>query len=452
MAKTLPLALAPGYDSGLRVLAAVWIALSCSGCSSGGSSYYASCQQKVVRTWESLYFCDEEAPELASSQWCSEVKQVSKQKHLEQFCDTCNVSESTPDCERLPSVTGTWINGTTLEAGALRSTCSDQLPAAGKIYTCMFTGDPKGCYAEIGCDSDDNCDAKQFFQTTVHKCIQKWSYWHENAKVCLCEGRPYVIGGEQLQAQLEQSTCDGWDTAGVDLGSTTTAGLSQRIRDAKMTKEEQSMLHDFGTLGLEHELKKLVPLAREELQGLSPEARAHWRSAGFAEHAAVGSFAKLCLELLVAGAPPRLVRLAIRAQEEELMHAHIALSMASTEKAKLNRLDFPEHDLKLRKDLHALRSAAVSEGLRGEGHSALRLFDRAKRVATSSSEGARPHLARLTFAMALDEARHAELAEETLAWLEEETGIAAPKVEIHNGEVVMLQADESHDSRHRSSM
>jgi len=232
-----------------------------------------------------------------------------------------------------------------------------------------------------------------------------------------------MVEGEGLQAEVQPSTCSGWRFEGLGLGTASRPGAGVSLAQQLEAASFGSQVAGQGTLALEPRLAELLPLAQEELRSLPAEERASWHAAGLAEHAAVGAFAKLCLEMLVAGAPPRLVRLATKAQEEEVLHAQIALALGGTGES---RLDFPAHTLEIRKDLAAMRAAAIDEGVKGEGHSALKLFERAKAEGETA-------LGQLALAMAQDEARHAELAEETLAWIEEETGVAAPKIHVQDG-------------------
>mmetsp|Transcript_14395 Transcript_14395/g.25320 ORF Transcript_14395/g.25320 Transcript_14395/m.25320 type:complete len:418 (-) Transcript_14395:169-1422(-) len=385
----------------------------CSGC---GRSYYnyGNCEVETVEEWESMYICDVDTPHFSSTKSCSNFD--AGDKGLLTACEVCD-AEADRNCTNLPIGYGQ----AEITPGYVSSTCSRELPNGTTIYSCNFLGSNSGCYDTGGCSylDGDVCNYSQFLEPEVYGCSQKWAKVILRKEICLCEGRPYIVQGQSLSAKPEHSTC-GWGT-GAEIGFAAKAGLAKRLQAAAGSRSS------VGSLSLESELADLLTLARAELDALPAGERQKWHAAGLAEHAAVGSFAKLCLELLVAGAPPRLLRLAIKAQEEELMHAHIALSLAED---GLRRLDFPEHSLKLSKDFNALRAAAVTEGLQGEGKSALRLFARAKQ-----SERSSPHLARLSLAMAMDEARHAELAEETLEWIEKETGLVAPRVEILNGDI-----------------
>ncbi|CAK0830106.1 unnamed protein product [Prorocentrum cordatum] len=186
----------------------------------------------------------------------------------------------------------------------------------------------------------------------------------------------------------------------------------------------------------EEELERLVRRAVQELSAgaAAHEERLGWHAAGLSEHASVGSFARLALELMVAGAPPRLARLAARAQDEEVLHAHVSLALGGAGGGG-ERLEFPEHDLQLRRDLAALGDAAVSEGLQGEGRAALKLFGQA----SAALAGGRPALGRLCWAMGRDEAGHAELAAETLEWLRRAAGATPPAVEVAGGGVRVVE-------------
>lgn len=323
-------------------------------------------------------------------------------------------------------------------------------------------------------------------------------------------GRPLTLNGETLLAEPKvllvsegpdsNPQSDGWGFPSSDLGLMSLSALPGR---AKILPEElqQEALRSFGldanpfpetsgTLAMEPQLPRLLAAAQAGLANADPEEREHWRAAGLAEHASVGSFAKLCLELLVMGAPPRLLRHAIKAQEEELVHAHVSLgllrglnenvqsslfpgSLRGTDltdaagASAIERLDLPEHNLEVRRDPTALWTAAIEEGLLGEGRAALRLFkhslltlhsegkdkvEESSDVDSASTAAAAPPtrqsstdrhaVAQLTWAIAQDEARHAALAMEIVEWLQE-TGRSAqrplPNVQVGAGTVVVQQ-------------
>ena len=107
----------------------------------------------------------------------------------------------------------------------------------------------------------------------------------------------------------------------------------------------EALLALQGTAAVpEERLSGLIRSAKQELSAAEPAELERWRGAGLNEHASVGTFAKLSMELLVAGAPPGLARLAARAQEQEVLHAHISLALGG-EREGGELLEFPEHKL-----------------------------------------------------------------------------------------------------------
>lgn len=196
-----------------------------------------------------------------------------------------------------------------------------------------------------------------------------------------------------------------------------------------------------GTLSLETQLQTLLSDAQFELASMPAAERETWQSSALKEHAAISTFAKLTLELLVAGAPSHLVRHAIRAQEEELLHAQISFTLGFTQKAEdsAGNLRFPEHSLDVLHDPTAMREAAVREGIMGEGHATLDLFASAFGVLKDVSPRVQPALGKVIWAIARDEARHAALAAQTVEWLGEQIGQAPPKVIFQSGALQMFE-------------
>jgi hypothetical protein len=60
----------------------------------------------------------------------------------------------------------------------------------------------------------------------------------------------------------------------------------------------------------------------------SAEPAALWREAALSEHASIAAFARFVVHLLALGAPPMLLREAIRAMDDELIHAQLCFGMA----------------------------------------------------------------------------------------------------------------------------
>lgn len=303
---------------------------------------------------------------------------------------------------------------------------------------------------------------------------KSYRYWGARWRDCQPQpvpGRPLSLNGVTLLATTNvvpasetAAKADGWGFATSDLGHSLLSQARGRAKDmpAELLKEalrgagltENPFPETTGTLAMESRLPEVLMAAQAELANADPKEREHWRIAGLAEHASVGSFAKLCLELLVAGAPPRLLRHAIKAQEEELVHAHLSLGLLRGTKGNLRAssaegesgiesLDLPEHNIEVKRDLAALRSAAIEEGLMGEGRAALQLFQRS--LEALHGDGKEPSagqraLAELAWAIGHDEAHHAALAMEIVEWLHEATkGPPLPKVDVSAGTVLVQE-------------
>ncbi|CAK0827353.1 unnamed protein product, partial [Prorocentrum cordatum] len=203
-------------------------------------------------------------------------------------------------------------------------------------------------------------------------------------------GRPYLVQGVSFLASSRPdegaTAAGGWGAPEGRLGGVPGgSGLAARLlaegrRRAQQVHGEQdveALLALQGTTAVPEEtLSGLIRSAKQELSAAEPAELERWRGAGLNEHASVGTFAKLGMELMVAGAPPSLSRLAARAQEEEVLHAHISLALGGAREGG-ELLEFPEHTLELTRDKGALHRAAIAEGLRGEGRAALELFDQA---------------------------------------------------------------------------
>ncbi len=136
-----------------------------------------------------------------------------------------------------------------------------------------------------------------------------------------------------------------------------------------------------------------------------------WREDGRGEHASVVSFARVSAQLFMAGAPPSLLEDAHRAALDEVDHARRCFSLA-TRYDGCARGPGPRATAALdglTGDLAVLAIEALREGCLGEGVGA--------ELARRCREAARDELAIEALAViADDEARHAALAWEILAW------------------------------------
>ena len=150
-------------------------------------------------------------------------------------------------------------------------------------------------------------------------------------------------------------------------------------------------------------------------EGLSAGERAAlaeaWAADALREHASVASFSRFSLDLLAVGAPAHLVTLAHRAALDEIRHAELCFALAAGYAGEaLGPGPFPlEADVRVAGSLAALAASAVKEGCVGETVAAVMA---AEQLARAKDPAVRAALARI----AVDEARHAELAWRAVAW------------------------------------
>lgn len=158
----------------------------------------------------------------------------------------------------------------------------------------------------------------------------------------------------------------------------------------------------------------------QDVEGLLAEA---WADDGLFEHASVAAFARLTLQLMALGAPSSLIEASQRASLDELEHAAFCFSRAAhhaaSHHAASHHADGPGEPprpgpLDVRGALddvswESLLRANVLEGCIGETLAAVRVGEQA-RLATD------PALQAALRKVAEDEARHADLAWQILAW------------------------------------
>jgi hypothetical protein len=140
------------------------------------------------------------------------------------------------------------------------------------------------------------------------------------------------------------------------------------------------------------------------------EIAARWlRDAAF-EHASIAAFARLSLDLLAHGAPPKLVAMAHTSALEEIEHARICFAFARASGAtEYSPAPQPSFAMPRPLSLAELAVETFLDGCLGETFASLVLHARA--AATTD-----PSAARLLRQMADEEARHAELAWAIVAW------------------------------------
>ncbi len=161
---------------------------------------------------------------------------------------------------------------------------------------------------------------------------------------------------------------------------------------------------------------------------MTPEDRAQlssaWLEAGLGEHASVAAFARFTLHLLSLGAPPQLLRDAIKAMDDEVRHALLCFGIARRFSGQalgpgpmdLSRV-FEQSD-----EPSAILKAAIVEGCIEETISA-RGAHLASELAEDSAIRAALH------GLATDEARHAELSWGLVEWMLSVYPALAPEAE-----------------------
>jgi hypothetical protein len=140
------------------------------------------------------------------------------------------------------------------------------------------------------------------------------------------------------------------------------------------------------------------------------DAAAFWAEAARLEHASVASFARFSLQLLALGAPAELLRDTHAAALDEIEHAKLAFAVASGLSGEaIGPGPLVEATAPISTDVGDIVRALVIEGCVGETLGALE--------AKAQLEGARGLARAALERIGPDEARHAELAWRSLAWL-----------------------------------
>lgn len=142
------------------------------------------------------------------------------------------------------------------------------------------------------------------------------------------------------------------------------------------------------------------------------QAAGVWANVALAEHASIASFARFALQLLSLGAPPALLQGAISAMADELKHTQLAFGLAQ----ELSGRTFGPTGLDVSDILQGatapegILAAAIHEGCVEETVSAHLLSAALERAELASVRSVLRELEQ-------DEARHAELAWQFVAWL-----------------------------------
>lgn len=136
-----------------------------------------------------------------------------------------------------------------------------------------------------------------------------------------------------------------------------------------------------------------------------------WTRDALDEHASIGAFAHLSLQLLGVGAPASLIRATHEAALQQIKHAELCFALASKFTGvplRAGPLPLP-HEIRLSYDLSTIAIEALLDGVVSETLSAA---EARARLRTSEGAGERTALR----IIARDESEHARLGEAIVAW------------------------------------
>ncbi len=176
--------------------------------------------------------------------------------------------------------------------------------------------------------------------------------------------------------------------------------VDQRPRTARARRSDPP----WGEAGRLPDTSKLSSRLCEELAD-------EWLQDALFEHASIASFSRFSMELLAVGAPAELVRAAYDAAADEVLHSQLCFGLASAYRGEpLGPTAFPfEPAVPIEADLISMAVTTFEAGCIGETLAALQAAEQLSRASD-------PAVCSVLERLAKDEARHAELAFETVAW------------------------------------
>lgn len=261
--------------------------------------------------------------------------------------------------------------------------------AAGEICLC---GDPAGqCYAAT-CTSDADC----------------------HGKFCATYDSDPGCGIWKFACDAEADSCHG----DGDCSSNDACGLSNGQRaclPADCAIGRPFLVEDAPRVAATTERDDWCAAdVAPALEGLDATTRAalaeHWTRAARMEHASIAAFARFTLDLLALGAAPELVARLNAALADETRHARTCFGFASAYAGAAVGPGPLDIDGALEgRDPRTILMTAIVEGCVGETVAAL---EAAEGAARATDPVVRAALA----GIAVDEARHAELAWDFVAW------------------------------------
>jgi len=179
-------------------------------------------------------------------------------------------------------------------------------------------------------------------------------------------------------------------------------------------------------------LPKVVPLrtwlAKDAFENGPPLVRTgiadQWRENGRTEHASVAACARLTLDLMALGAPPRLIKATQEDALDEIRHTELCFSLArSLDGREMSPGPFPEAQASSRRSrvrIVALAQLAVDSLVDGALHEGLS----AAVIAKVAQRASFPEVRTMLMGIARDEGRHAAHGWDVVEWCLAEGGDA----------------------------
>lgn len=301
------------------------------------------------------------------------------------------------------------VNSETPSATAYCSyTCATDADCAGDVCECADGGYGQ-CVRSFGCRTDSDCAASEACARLTHgyACTAEFDECHMDAEcgvstpycraceICethLCVPREASAGLECYHASGRQP-CDGRPFV-VD----SVARVAPAVERA-----------DWAARGVANDFASQLPM--DQRATLSE----HWLRTAQLEHASIAAFARFALQLLSVGAPPRLLEATHVAMADEVRHARLAFGLASAYRsgaAGAGMLGPAGLDCSGALNDSTLGDIVVGtflEGCIGETLAVLSARDALEHCRVDA-------VRRVLSVIARDEARHAELAWQFVAW------------------------------------
>jgi hypothetical protein len=156
-----------------------------------------------------------------------------------------------------------------------------------------------------------------------------------------------------------------------------------------------------------------------------------WLEAARMEHASIAAFCTTALRLMSFGAPPDLIAAAHRAAIEETQHAQIAFALASAYAGRaISPVQFAAATTVTPMDLRAFAIETFVDGCVGETVAALE---------ASREAEAQPALSDIFQKIAGDEARHAALAWQIVAWCVKQDPSILDELQVENAPAEVMR-------------